>query len=58
MSKVAIKFWDKQCQEYENNLNLAVAEEGFVYQLLSAGEYDDVSLFYESHFYKDGERIA
>lgn len=58
MSEVDIKFWDKQCQEYENGKNLAVTEGGFVYQFLSVGEYEDVSLFYEPHFYKDGERIA
>lgn len=57
MSKVTIKFWDKQYKEYESSKNLAVTEGGFVYQFLSVGEYEDVSLFYEPHFFKGEERI-
>ena len=58
MGKVTIRFWDKQMQRYELVCHLVTSKEGYVYQLLDSGEYDDVGLFYEPHFYKDGERIA
>lgn len=57
MSKVTIKFWDKERAQYEYEEWLVLDCNGDIYDAESHFS-GTLNRFYEAHFYKDGERIA
>lgn len=60
MSKVTIKFWDKEKKIYDETKNYVVNEAGSPWHVYGGmdAQLDEVDDFIEPHFYKDGERIA
>lgn len=57
MSKVTIKFWDKEYGEYDHEEWLAIDSNGDIYVI--DGFYEGtLNNLYEPHYYKDGKRIA
>ena len=61
MSKVTIKFWNIEKQQYDEYWDYYLNEYMSVYRVESSeyyGDYLELMESIEPHFYKDGERIA
>lgn len=60
MSKVTIKFWDKESHFYEEDAGLVIDAYGGIYDINADPLYSNSQLneWYEAHFFVNGERIA
>ena len=60
MSKVTIKFWDKERQQYSDRCGHYIDEDMnvFFFEDTSYENYMRELHAIETHFYKDGKRIA
>lgn len=52
-----IKFWDNMGDDYDEFSNLAVTSDGGILLLVDTETYEDVSEYYEAHFFLNGERV-